>query len=63
MELKIFGHHIIVLTFFYFFCKASNGASNALEGGGFLQVQAMVSFMSLCLLVVHSCIKIAPAMH
>jgi hypothetical protein len=33
------------------------------EGGGFPQVQAMMSFVSLCLLVVHLCTKNAPIMH
>ncbi len=33
------------------------------EGGGFLQVRAMVSLMSLCLLVVRSCTKSAPTIH
>jgi hypothetical protein len=33
------------------------------EGGGFPQVQAVVSFVNLCLFVVRSCIKNAPTMH
>jgi hypothetical protein len=33
------------------------------EGGGFPQVRAMVSLVSPCLFVVHSCTKSAPAMH
>jgi hypothetical protein len=33
------------------------------EGGGFPQVRAMVSLMSLCLLVACLCIKNAPTMH
>jgi len=33
------------------------------EGGGFPQVQAVVSLVSLCLLVVRLCTKSAPIMH
>jgi hypothetical protein len=33
------------------------------EGGGFPQVQAVVSFMSPCLPMVHSCIEGVPATH
>jgi hypothetical protein len=33
------------------------------EGGGFPHVWAMVNFMSLCMLVVRSCIKNAPTTH
>jgi hypothetical protein len=33
------------------------------EGGGFLEVRAMVSLMSLCLFMVRSCIENAPTMH
>ncbi len=33
------------------------------EGGGFPQVQAVVSLVNLCLHVVHLCTKSVPAMH
>jgi hypothetical protein len=33
------------------------------EGGGFPQLQAVVSFVSVCLLVTCPCIKSAPIMH
>jgi hypothetical protein len=33
------------------------------EGGGFPQIQAMVNFMSQCLLVARLCIKSAPTTH
>jgi hypothetical protein len=33
------------------------------EGGGFPQVQAMVSIVNLCLLMVCPCTKNVPAMH
>jgi hypothetical protein len=33
------------------------------EGGGFPQVEAVVSFMSPCMLVVRPCTKSAPIMH
>jgi hypothetical protein len=33
------------------------------EGGGFLQVQAMVSLVSMCLPVARLCTKNAPVMH
>jgi len=33
------------------------------EGGGFPQVQAMVSLMSLCLLMARPCTKGVPATH
>jgi hypothetical protein len=33
------------------------------EGGGFPQVRAMVSIVSLCLPVTHPCTKSAPTMH
>jgi len=33
------------------------------EGGGFPQVQDVVSFVSPCLLVVRPCTKSAPIMH
>jgi hypothetical protein len=33
------------------------------EGGGFPQVQAMVSLVNLCLPVVNPCTKSAPTMH
>jgi hypothetical protein len=33
------------------------------EGGGFPQVRAMVSFVSLCMLMVRPCTKSAPIMH
>jgi hypothetical protein len=33
------------------------------EGGGFPQVQVVVSLMSLCMFMVHLCIKNVPTMH
>jgi hypothetical protein len=33
------------------------------EGSGFLQVQAMVNLMNLCLFVIHPCTKSVPTMH
>jgi hypothetical protein len=33
------------------------------EGGGFPQVEAMVNFMSLCMFMVHPCIKSDSTMH
>jgi hypothetical protein len=33
------------------------------EGGGFLQVRAVVNFMNLCLLMARLCTKSAPTMH